>query len=882
MKNISFVFSISFLFLLALQFTLCENLQANAALPNSAKNSTNKVSYLKAPLSFEINKGQSTAKYNFISHGLNFNLLLAKDEVTLLPNTNIKQSIRMKLLNQNPNPVLSGIDELSGKTNYFIGKDKKNWLTNIPLYKKVKYENVYPGIDLVYYGNQEKLEYDLVVAPGANPKDITLKIEGAKKINLDKNGDLVLHIDKELFVQKKPFVYQEISGIKKEIKGKYILKANNEISFKVDNYDAKRPLIIDPVLIYSTYLGSALPDEGNSIAVDVDGNAYVVGTTVSTNFPATGGFPASLPGSANPSNNRYVFITKFSPLGTIVYSTLLGGMKPATDYGYPHSYGYGIAVDTDGNAYITGHTGSTDFPTTRKGIFIVLNKGDTFVTKLNPSGSELVYSFRIESAYGGSSKAITVDASGNAYITGGTKLHNASPFDSLKLGSTLLIRRSTILNAFVTKLNTAGAIVYTTTFGGVPPGPSLLTNTIGHAISVDAAGSAYVIGTTFSTLFPVTSGVFQNSLKGASDAFITKLAPDGKSLIYSTFLGGTGRETDIDEIDRIDEFSGIGVSFKYDVFVDSAGNAYVTGITDSTDFPVTPGVVQSTKKDKYDIFVSKLNPTASSLIFSTYLGGTLDDAPGGLDLDSKGNVYLLGNTRSADFPTTPGALQTSLGNNPSYPVDVNITVLNPTATTLLYSTYFGGSANEGGGGIAIDTSNNIYIAGTTISMDLTTKDPSQSYLSSEPDAFVAKISAVSPNPKADMKKALAVLKTASGQFSRASRQARFISKKILPFIQEVQRLISMGGTDCEENVDVAVNDLVLILEDVLDDISGRICEFSGRSSNPNTKYRTPTKSCINQQIADDFSEVVDTSTDTALDVAEIDEDKDSVPDVCQE
>ena len=878
MKSTSFIFPKSFLFLFILQFVICGNSQANTVLSNSVKNNKTKVSYLKTPLSFEINKGQTNKEVKFLSRNKNHTLLLTSKEalISLSPGRTSKNKkssiIKIKLIGGNQNSKILGLKELPGKVNYFIGNDSKKWERNIPTYEKVKYESVYPGIDLVYYGNQEKLEYDLVVAPGADPKQIAFKVEGAKKINLDKNGNLVLHTDdKKQVIQKKPFVYQEISGTKKEIAGKYILKANNEIGFQVANYDIKKPLIIDPVLVYSTYWGGNKSDEGFAVKADAFGNTYIVGQAWN-GFPTTSGaFQDLVKGESD------AFITKFSPSGTIIYSTLLGGQKPGYKFDND-DFAYDITVDAHGNAYVTGRTYCSDFPQTSVTYGITEQpRESSFVTKLNPSGSELVYSTCLYSY----ANAIALDAFGNAYITGIGLPRTEEPFvpNARWYGGGF-----GLLNASVIKLNTIGEIAYSVTFGGTSPGTH--TRTAGYAISVDASGSAYVVGATSSTNFPVTSEAFQKSLKGDSDAFITKLAPDGKSIIYSTYLGGTGNEnigTDPLETHHFD------IPFKYDVFVDNIGSAYIAGVTDSTDFPVTPGVLQPTKKGEFDVFVSKLNPTGSSLIFSTFLGGALDDTSNGLDVDPKGNIYLINYTKSTDFPVTSGALQTSLNANNviSNKSDVTITVLNPTATSLLYSTYFGGDSNEYRGGISIDISNNIYIAGSTLSMDIITQDPFQSNLGGTSDAFVAKISPVVPNPKGDIQKALNNLIQARKGFIRTNRSASATSKRILPLIQEIQKLVNAGGTDCEENLDFAIDDLSSMLDEVLDDIFEMICEssfgFDSRSLPLNSRNIAPSisKQCIKEEAANRFSDGVDIAIDEILNADEIDENEDSVPDICE-
>ena len=362
-----------------------DNIACAHVLSNHLVGSKVKAVFLKSPLSFEVNKGQSGNPVKFLSRNKSHTLFLTPNEavLSLLPSNHKKSSlIKMRLLDSNQNPKVSGLKELPGKVNYFIGNNPKKWQTNISTYEKVKYDDVYSGIDLVYYGNQEKLEYDLVVAPNSDPKKIALKFEGAKKLELDKDGNLVLHTNYEKIIQKKPIVYQETFGFKKEISGNYVLKANNEVGFQVGKYDTKRPLVIDPQLVYSTYLGGTGngQDSGNSIAVDSQSNAYVTGQAQSTDFPITSGaLQTGSPGVFRDS----AFVSKFSPTGTLIYSTFLGGTQSIGD-----EEGVAIAVDNDGNAYVLGQTRESSFPITSGALqSTVKNQNiEAFITKLNPSG----------------------------------------------------------------------------------------------------------------------------------------------------------------------------------------------------------------------------------------------------------------------------------------------------------------------------------------------------------------------------------------------------------------------------------------------------------------------------------------------------------------
>ena len=621
-------------------------------------------SYGKLPLHFEANQGQEHEDVRFLSRGPGYSLYLTTGEAVLAiaqpSDTGKSAALRMSLVGAARKPVVSGTDELPGKSNYFIGQDPSQWRTNVPTYAKVHYREVYPGIDLVYYGNQRQLEYDFVVAPGADPKKILLAFKGADKIEIDTQGDLVLHMGGESIRQKKPVIYQEVDGIRQEIAGSYVRKGANRIGLKVAAYDRSRPLVIDPVLSYSTFLGGSGLDQGHGIAVDAGGNAYVTGSTLSSNFPTSSG--------ASHTGLR-IFVTKLNPTGSaLAYSILLGGSNES-------SMSSSIAVDAAGNAYVTGGTSSDDFPTT-SGAFQTSRRGpsDAFVTKLNPTGSVLVYSTYLGGSNEELSGRIAVDAAGNAYVTGGTFSADfpttAGAFDTTFKGA----------DAYVTKLDPSGSqLVYSTYLGASG-------NERGTGIAVDAAGSAYVTGVAtladpggpFTHLLPTTAGAFQRGPGGLDDAFVAKFNPTGSALVYCTYLGGA------------DPDGGRAIA------VDVDGNAYVTGTTSALidDFPTTAGAFQTTQTNPgaRGGFVTKLNPLGSALVYSTYF------LPGSIAVDAAGSAYVTG-AAGTDFPTTPGAFQTTHAGGG----DAFITKFDPSGSSLLYSTYLGGVEGDSGSGIAVDT-----------------------------------------------------------------------------------------------------------------------------------------------------------------------------------
>jgi hypothetical protein len=612
--------------------------------------------------------------------------------------------LRMKLRNANPAAKVTGVDQLAGTSNYFIGNDPAKWRSNVPTYAKVKYEGIYSGIDLVYYGNQRQLEYDFIVAPGADPRRIAFEISGAQRIRKDEHGDLVLQMktDEDEIRWHKPVVYQEKDGARQVIAAHYSITDKNRVGFELAKYDASRTLYVDP-LIYSTYLGGGGDDGGSGIAVDSAGNAYVTGTTGSTNFPTVNPMQ-----SANAGGND-VFVAKINPAGTtLVYSTYLGGSN--------NDAGYGIAVDSAGNAYVTGTTSSTNFPTMKP---LQPNYGgglsDAFVAKIDPGGSALVYSTYLGGGQEDQGIGIAVDSAGNGYLTGLTSSTNFPTVNPLQPAN-----GGGQYNAFVSKINPAGsAFVYSTYLGG-----SGSFGETGYGIAVDSAGDAYVTGYTYSADFP-TKNPLQPTLRGVNNAFVTRINSAGSAFIYSTYLGGGG-------------------DFGRGIAVDGTGDAYVTGNTPSPYFPTTPGAFQrycSNSCFKGDAFVTKINPAGSALIYSTYLGGDGYDTGKGIAVDSAGNAYVTGYTQSTSFfPITLGAVQKGCkGGVYCYLGDAFVSKLDPAGSALAYSTYLGGSMYNLGNRIAVDSSGDAYVTGITESTNFPTKNPLQPANAGSTDAFVTKM-----------------------------------------------------------------------------------------------------------------------------------------------
>jgi hypothetical protein len=706
--------------------------------------------YGNLPLSFEANTGQTDDQVKFLARGGGFSLFLTNDEAVIdlkktgpshidpgkrgakptpmadSDGSSASVKLHMQLLDANMASRVVGAAELPGKVNYFIGNDPAKWRTSVPTYAQVKYENVYPGVDLIYYGNQGRLEYDFVVAPGSDPGLIALRFRGGRHVAVDQNGDLLLNSEDVRY--QKPVVYQNNEGARKPVESQYVMTADNTIRFTVGDYDRSKPLVIDPVLVYSTYLGGSEVDFGKGIAVDASGNAYIVGDTRSSDFPAANAIQPTFTGF-----HHTVFVTKINASGSaLVYSTYLGGSLPNSEGFISDSPG-GIAVDASGNAYVAGSTASPDFPTTVGALQPTspICPGSTceifdavagFVTKINASGSGLVYSTYLGGTFADGGNSIAVDGHGNAYVTGFADSKDFPTVNALQstLGS------GAQANAFVSKINASGsAFVYSTYLGG----GGVDNFDVGTGIAADASGNAYVTGWTRSSSFP-TANALQPTLKGLiQNAFVTKINANGSAFVYSTYLGGTNLSDDTPK-DPGDQGNGIAA--------DSSGNAYVAGQTSSADFP-TANPLQSTLAGPTDAFLTKINASGTALVYSTFFGGSGDDRGDSVAVDAVGNAYIAGTTFSTNFPAV-SAVQSTFGGGSS---DSFVAEINPSGSALGYSTYLGGSGDEFSGGIALDSLGNVYITGFTRSPNFPTANPLQHALSgtdpSAGDAFVSKI-----------------------------------------------------------------------------------------------------------------------------------------------
>lgn len=597
------------------------------------------------PLPFEANRGQADADVKFVGRGNGVGLLLKQDEAVLAlrersdcqdktrggPAEHSPASscrLRMKLEGANSSPFVSGVQPQQARASYFIGNDPSKWIRGVETYSGVSYASVYRGVDLTFHGASQQLEYDFTVAPGADPKEIRLRFEGANAVELASGGALILHTPVGDLTHKQPVAYQETAGVRLPVAAEFRQFADGAIGFDVGDYDRARPLVIDPVLVYSTYVGGSASDQGTGIVVDSNGNSYITGDSFSSDFL----FRAS-------TTNSDLFIGKLSSNGLLLTYSFLGGAKNDT--------ATGLAVDASGNLYLCGTTESADFPLLNSVGTALLGASDAFVIKLTPSFQQFFYS----SLVGGS---------------GDEK---------------------------------------------------------GVGIAIDSSGSAYIAGRTSSHDFPVVGAIQPSYGGGDFDAFVAKLAADGKTLVYSSFLGGSGTE---------DSAGRSGIS------VDGAGNAYVTGDTQSTNFP-TRNPLQSTKSgaaSSSDAFVSVINPTGSGFVYSTYLGGTSDDSGSAIANDQFGNTFVTGRTRSTSFPGSPSTRPSSANS------DAFVAKLNPAGSAIVYLTFVGGiNGNESANAIAVDPVGDAVIAGTAGDGSPTVNSIQSFFKGGQDDAFVAKLGA---------------------------------------------------------------------------------------------------------------------------------------------
>jgi hypothetical protein len=674
---------------------------ASSAVPAAA------ASPLGLPVSFGRNVGQADLDVRFLAHAPGGTLFLTSREAIVAlaapgDGSAAPDVLRMRLLGADATPEPVGRARRPGTANYLVG-DASRWRRGVPTYGRVGYRGVYRGIDLSYHAARGQLEYDFDVAPGADPSRIGLQLQGARALRIDERGRLVVQLTHRTMVQDAPRVYQLRGGARRAVDARYELRGPRSVGFAVGPYDRSAALVIDPTIGWSTYLGGSANDVATAIAVDRAGNSYVTGTTTSADLPLRRPLRARHRGKPVDA-----FVAKIDRAGRLVYATYLGGD------GYTD--GRGIAVDRGGHAYVTGGTGSHDFPVKRA---VQPDYGggpfDAYVTKLSRSGSAIVYSTFDGGPFNDRAYAIAVDDAGAAVAAGRTAHDGFPTRGRLETGAEG--------GAFVTKLAAGGRRVeYSTVLGGADPSNS--SNTV-FAVALDRNSNAYVTGITSAPDFPTVRPVQARYRGTRSNAFVTRIDARGTQIDYSTFLGGSTED------------EGLAIA------VDGTGAAYVAGHTSSKDFPLAgPPLPGGAPGDGSNAFVAKLAPGGRSLAYSVLLGGSGEDAANAIAVNRLGNAFVAGTTTAADFPVTPGAVQPRLAGRS----DAFVTALGRTGSSLLLSTYVGGARAEAGLGIALDRAGDAYVTGQTDSSDFPLLRPIQDPPSKRPPteggggaAFVTKV-----------------------------------------------------------------------------------------------------------------------------------------------
>lgn len=634
------------------------------------------------PLTFEANVGQSDPQVRFLARRPGVDVFLTQTDalLSLAPaaGATTGAAVRLAPRGADPSAQAVGVDPQPGQVNYLFGPDRDRWNTGAATFAKVAQRGVYPGIDVVYYGNAGQLEYDIVVAPGADAGAVRLGVDGASGVTLQDNGDLVIDTAAGALTQRRPVAYQDVAGARVPVGAEYVLRAGDEVGLRLGAYDASLPLVIDPVLSYSTYIGGTGFDSVQHVAVDGLGAAYVTGFSLSTTtFPATVGDTVF-------GGTRDAFVAKFSAAGVLQWSTYLGGSGSET--------GFAIAVDAAGAAHIGGNTTSADFPATAGVFDNTYNSAgnltnDAFAAKLAPDGTSITWATYLGGNQGEqvNTAAIALGAAGSVIVGGETQSANYPTS-----GGAFQATQLSAQEGFVTKLSSTGTMDWSTYLGGAT---GIQSESV-YGVAADATG-VYVSGTTRSSDFPTTAGAYDTTLGAAAvaDAFVTKFNLTGTAQIYSTFLGGAGSD------------QGQAIA------VDSAGAAYVAGSA-ATGFPTTVGAFDTTHNGADDGYVAKLNPAGSALVYSTFVGGTATDSFTTIAVTAAGTAFVTGLTFSSDYALTPDALDTVQAGG-----DAMVTRVSADGTALLYSSYLGGAGAETGRGPALGPNGAVWFVGQTGSTD---------------------------------------------------------------------------------------------------------------------------------------------------------------------
>jgi hypothetical protein len=654
----------------------------------------------RLPLAFEPNAGQADPAAQFFVRAPGGLLFFGQDGVTLALGAGERpdegQALRWQFVGASPQARLAGAERLPGHASYFRGNDPSRWQVGLPLYGAVRYQGLYPGIDLGYDGITRQLKGTFTIAPGADPAHIRWRYTGARRVTVNAQGALLVELPSgSQATEQAPVAWQQRGGVRRPVDARYAIHADNTLGFAVGGYDPTLPLIIDPILTYSTYLGGSMSDAIYSIAVDAAGNIYVTGYTYSPDFPLRD------PVQPTPHGSMEVFVSKLDPSGaTLLFSTYLGG--------HSSDNGNGIYVNSFGNVFVTGSTASVDFPVVNPLQPNLRGITNAFIAQLDSTGTSLVYSTYLGGSgdpgngNGDIGNAIVVDQAGRMYVVGNA----ASP--DFPLVNPYQSQRRGLYDAFIVRLSSDGsALEYSTYFGGNDWD-------LGLRFQLDDSGNMYLTGLTNSSDFPVVNAV-QSVYGGAGDAYVSKLNPQGTALIYSTYLGGS----------RLD--------WGLDLALGDQDDVFATGFTASPDFPLADPY-QSTLNGSEDAYVSHLSTTGSVLIYSTFLGGGDIEEARGIRVDRDGRAWVMGKTYSTDFPTVRPLQPSLLGADDNF-----ISQFTLNGDNLLFSTYLGGSDGENPYAMVIDRNDSIYISGLTHSTDFPLCDPFQpAFGGGLYDAFVSK------------------------------------------------------------------------------------------------------------------------------------------------
>ena len=664
----------------------------------------------RAPFVFEENRGQAAESADFVALVGGDRLLIGASGVGLAG----RSGQTMEIVGADPEAEGAAADLLPGRSHYLFGGKAEDWLTNIPQASEVRYRAIYPGVDVVYYGNDRRLEYDFVVAPGADPDQIRLRFPALPTPRNGEDGDLLTGDDAFALRLKRPVAYQTLERGRVEIAADYRIDDSGAARIELGPWDPAEELVIDPILEFSSYLGGALDDSVSDLTTDADGNLYITGSTASQGLATSG----VLQGSSQPGGllGSDAFVAKLDPTGSnLLYLTYIGGSNEDS--------GFGIALDGDGNVLIAGTTMSADFPTVAAHQSQIAGPGsvlgsDSFVSKLSPDGSALVYSTYLGGTGLELGGAIDVDRDGNAFLvasTTSTDLPTVNPFQA-EPGST----EGFAPDGMVAKLDPSGRASFVSYLGGS-------AEDWGFAVAADGAGNAWITGMTHSDDFPLAGRPLQGGKRGASDGFLARVHSAGRTLLYSSYIGGTN-----DDSGR-------------DVDVDSGGNVYLTGSTGSPDFPVSDDGTADLAEEGVrgqDVFVAKFEPNATEIEYSAFLGGSGTDLAQSIFVDVEGRAVVAGESDSTDLESLRPFQDTNGGLYDAFVFKLD------QAGSPEYATYVGGSGNDGASGVALGADGRAVVAGTAVSADFpTTAGARQPAAAGRTESFLAKIVPSGPIPR---------------------------------------------------------------------------------------------------------------------------------------